>query len=90
MAAPLWFCHLENEYRAALSCKGIIEINPVMFLKCLGTSAMNTKERLRNRLKVLYSGRISLLGCERRRIFTMQLKGRIEMLLMGSADCHVH
>lgn len=61
-----------------------------MFLKCLDTPVLNTKEKLRNKLIVLYSGRTAVLGCERSTIFTTQLKGGIEMLLMGSADCHIH
>lgn len=45
------------------------EINPVMFLKCLDTPVLNTKEKLRNKLIVLYSGRTAVLGCERSTIF---------------------
>lgn len=61
-----------------------------MFLKCLDASVLNTKEKLRNKLIALYLGRISAVRHERSTIFITQLKGRIEMLLVGRADCHVH
>lgn len=61
-----------------------------MFLKCLDASVLNAKEKLKNKLIALYLGRILAVGHERSTIFITQLKGRIEMLLVGSADCHVH
>jgi len=61
-----------------------------MFLKRLDTSVPSAKEKLRNKLIVLYLGTMSGVGRKSSTVFITRLKGRIEILLVGSADCHGH